>query len=107
VKVKRLALLHSLADKAQNGRIFVIEKFEFSEPKTKKMAELLEKIGLKKEKTLLLSSEYNRNLYLSGRNIPFCNVLEVKDANPIAILNSNYVVVEKDGLNKLETRLAI
>ncbi len=106
-KLKRLSLLHSLADKAQNGRILVIEKFEFQVPKTKRMAELLDKMGLNKEKTLVLSADYNRNLYLSGRNIPYCDVIEVKDVNSLEVLNHKYVVIEKDGLEKLEKRLAI
>ncbi|HOK23166.1 MAG TPA: 50S ribosomal protein L4 [Candidatus Hydrothermia bacterium] len=106
-RMKKLALLYSLADKAQHGRIYIIERFDFTEPKTRRMAELLEKIGLDEKKTLILSSVYNRNLYLSGRNIPFCDVMEVRDVNPVVVMNSSFVLIEKEGIGKLEKRLVI
>lgn len=106
-KLKKVSLLHSLAAKAQDRKIYVIEKFEFEEPKTKRMAELLSKIGLHKEKTLLLSNDYNKNLYLSARNIPTCNVVEVKDVNALEVLNCKYVLIEREGLDKIEERLRI
>lgn len=105
VKIKRKALIYSLSDKARDSKLLVIEKFEFSEPKTRKMAELLSKMGLKDLKTLILTSDYSKNVYLSGRNIPTCEVIPVKDVNALHILNSRYVVIEKDGLAKIEERL--
>ena len=105
VKIKRKALIYLLSDKVRDSKLFVIEKFEFSEPKTKKMAELLNKMGLNGLKTLVLTSDYSKNVYLSGRNIPTCEVIPVKDVNALHVLNSKYVVIEKDGLAKIEERL--
>ncbi len=105
VQIRRKALLYSLADKARDGKILVIEKFNFEEPKTKKMAELLSKMGLNGVKTLLLTADYSKNTYLSARNIPTCDVTTAKDVNALDVLNSRCVIIEKDGLSKIEERL--
>lgn len=105
VKIRRLALVHSLSAKAREGKVYVIEKLNFPVPKTKEMAQLLEKMGLGDVKTLILPADYNKNAYLSGRNIPTCSVVPVKDVNALDVLDSRYVVIEKDGLPKMEERL--
>jgi len=103
-KAVRLALLHSLSDRASEGKIYIFEEFNLTNPKTKEVVALLEKIGLREKKVLFLTQGINRNLYLSGRNIPKVEVLRASDVNAMHVLNSEYIVIEKAGISQLEKR---
>ncbi len=105
-KVKRLALKMALSDRAMNRRVLVMEKVDFETPKTKNMVGLVGKIGLDNKKVVFLLNSPNKNVYLSGRNIPRVDVKLAKDVNAMDILNFDYVVIEKDGIETLKERLA-
>lgn len=49
-KMRRQALAESLSDKAQQGKIFVVEKILFESPKTKQALTFLKGLGLEGEK---------------------------------------------------------
>src|SRR5207253_6277944 len=59
---------------------------------------LLAKLGLEGKKVLLLTNELNRNLYLSGRNLPSAEVMRFADASAYDVLWSDAVVVEQAAL---------
>ena len=105
-KVKRLALKMALSDRAMNRRVLVMEKVDFETPKTKNMVGLVGKIGLDNKKVVFLLNNPNKNVYLSGRNIPRVDVKLAKDVNAMDILNFDYVVIEKDSIETLKERLA-
>jgi large subunit ribosomal protein L4 len=54
-KVKRLALKSALSDRAAAERIAVIDAIELAEVKTKAVAELLDKMGIRDQKVLILT----------------------------------------------------
>jgi len=105
-KVKRLALKMALSDRAMARRVFVMEKVDFETPKTKNMVGLVGKIGLDGKKVVFLLNGPNKNVYLSGRNIPKVDVKLARDVNAMDILNFDYVVIEKDGIETLKERLS-
>jgi large subunit ribosomal protein L4 len=94
-KVRQLARRSALNARAQAGAIHVVEGFEFSAPKTRQMAELLEKLGLTDRSVLLLTAEANPNIYLSARNIPGVEVQRYRDAAAYEILRADALVVEE------------
>jgi large subunit ribosomal protein L4 len=104
-KVKRLAFLHALSDRARYSRILVFQGFEFEEPKTRKMAELLKKVGLESKKVLILSHEYEKNLFLSGRNIPNLELKTAKDANAYDVLKADYLILDERGIDVIRERV--
>ncbi|NIN09923.1 MAG: 50S ribosomal protein L4 [Gemmatimonadales bacterium] len=65
-KVKRMARQSALNARANEGAIHIIEALEFEGPKTRRMVELLEKLGLAGRKVLVLTSEARPEVYLSG-----------------------------------------
>ncbi len=105
-KVKRLAFKMALSDRALENRVLVFEGFEFPEPKTKSMVQLLSAVGLEGKKVVVVPGEYNRNLYLSSRNIPKVETRLAKDVNTLDVLNSEYVVLDKNAVEKLKERLS-
>jgi large subunit ribosomal protein L4 len=94
-KVKRLARQSALNARANEGAMYVVEALEFDRPKTSRMAELVEKLGLSGRKVLVLTAETRPEVYLSGRNIPGVSVLRYADASAYEILWSDAVVVEE------------
>ncbi len=104
-KVKKLALKMALSDRAMARRVFIMEKVGFDTPKTKNMVNLVNRMGLDSRKVVFVLNEHNRNVYLSGRNIPKVDVKLAKDLNALDVLNYEYVVLEKDSLKTLEERL--
>jgi large subunit ribosomal protein L4 len=97
-QVRQLARRSALNARANAGAIHVLEQLEFVEPKTKRMAELLDKLGLAGRDVLVLTAEANANVYRSGRNIPGVTVMRYRDAAAYDILRAEALVVEEAAL---------
>ncbi len=100
-KVKRLAKKSVLSDKAQNDQIVVIEDFTFEAPKTKAYVSILEKLGLKDQKSLLVLPEMDKNIYRSGRNIPKVFIRRASDLNPYDMLNGGKMILSEGAVEQL------
>jgi large subunit ribosomal protein L4 len=94
-KVRQLARRSALNERANGGAIHVLEQFEFAEPKTKHMVELLDRLGLAGREVLVLTAEHSPNVHLSGRNIPGVMVMRYRDAAAYDILRADALVVEE------------
>ncbi len=103
-KVRRLALKHALSDRAREERVFVLESFAFSRPKTKDMVRLLSAMGVSGERVVVVH-EGLENVYLSGRNLPRVEVRRAQDLNAYDVLWSERVVMSREALKLLEERL--
>lgn len=97
-KVKRLARQSALNARANEGAFHVIEALEFEGPKTRRMVDLLDKLGLTGGKVLVLTTEARPEVYLSGRNLRSVHVTRYADASAYEILWSDAVVVEQGAI---------
>ena len=97
-KVRQLARRSALNARAREGALFVVESVALPTPKTSQLAGLLEKMGLEGKKVLVLSNGLNRNLYLSGRNLPTAQVMTFSDASAYDVIWADAVVVEEGAL---------
>ena len=97
-KVKRLARQSALNARANEGAIHVIEALDFEGPKTRRMIELLDKLGVGDGKVLVLTAEARPEVYLSGRNLRSVHVTRYADASPYEILWSDALVVEQSAI---------
>jgi large subunit ribosomal protein L4 len=104
-KVKVLARKSALSDKASEGKIMVVEDFSFDKPKTKGFADIMKNLKVSGKKTLVVTPDNDKNLVLSGRNLPKTNLLHAKDVNTYSILNSNIVILSESAVAKLEETL--
>jgi large subunit ribosomal protein L4 len=98
-KLKQLARRSAFNARAAEGALYVIEDLSFETPKTARLVELLDKLGLDGKKVLVLTSGIKGDLYLSGRNLPTTEVLPYTDASAYHILWSDVVVVERSALS--------
>lgn len=104
-KVKRLATISALSSKAKNGQILVVEDFTFEQPKTKEFAKVLTNIKADARKSLFVIPEYDKTLYLSGRNIGSTGVVEAANLNTYEIINTNTLILSESAVKKLEDRV--
>ena len=98
-KEKKQALKSALNYKLKNNLIYVIDKIELPEIKTKQVVEFMKLFNI--DDVLFVDSE-NRNLMLSARNIVKVKYLEDKGLNVFDILKREYLVISKDSLLKVQ-----
>jgi len=104
-KIKLLARKSALNARARENALFVIDAFDFAAPKTSRIRALLQRldIGAGDRKVLILTDGVNRNVYLSGRNLPNVQVLPFDEASTYDLLWCHVVLVESAALgHKLE-----
>ncbi len=101
-KMRQLARRSAFSARALANEVFVVEPLAFEEPKTKRMAALLDRLDLGGRKVLILTHGDNRNVQLSARNIPDVAVMRYQDANPYVVLRAGAVLIEEPALGTLE-----
>ena len=99
-KEKRIALLSALSSKVADNKIVVLDAFNLDEVKTKKFAEVMS--NLKVDKALVVIEAENKNVVLSGRNIPTVKVSATNEINTYDVLKYETLVVTKAAVEKLE-----
>jgi large subunit ribosomal protein L4 len=100
-KVRRLALKSAIAQKFANGEIIVLDNVAFEAPKTKEMVAIMNNIGAVR-KPLLITAEYNENVFLAGRNVTGLINLDVEGMNVLDVVNAHKLVITKDAVTKIE-----
>ena len=99
-KEKKLALLSALTSKVADNKIVVLDEFKLDEIKTKKFAEVMN--NLKVSKALVVLEGENKNVVLSGRNIPTVKTALTNTINVFDILKYNTVIVTKAAVATIE-----
>lgn len=100
-KMKRKAIRSVFADKAQADRIRVLEQIKLDEIKTKSIVGLLERFDLGSKKCLILDDGPNNACLLSCRNLQKVKFTRAALANGYDLLNADYVLMTKAGLDKV------
>lgn len=98
-QLKRKALSSALSRKSRDGRVTVVQDFEFPEPSTKSFVGVLGAIGLGGEKVLFVTPQSQTTMVKSCRNVPG---LEIRPANSV----STYDVVSADTVLLTEKAVA-
>ena len=99
-KEKRAALCSALSSKVAESQIIVLDEFKLDEIKTKKFVEVMN--NLKASKALVVLEGENKNVVLSGRNIPTVKVTATNEINTYDVLKYERLVVTKATVEKLE-----
>ena len=94
-----------LSAKAQANSISVLEEFSFDAPKTKQYISMLNALSLTGKKTLLILSEQDKNVYLSGRNLPKTAIRTAEEVNSYDMVNADVLLISEKAVSKLENLL--
>ncbi len=104
-KVKVLAKKSALSYKAKDSGVVIVEDFTLDESKTRRMVEMLNSLGLKGKKVLMLLPKGDRNVFLATRNMPKVFVNDAIGASVYEILNNDVVLFQKSALTALQDKL--
>jgi large subunit ribosomal protein L4 len=100
-KLKRLARLSALSYKAKENNILVIEDFDMNSPKTSEFVGLLKALNVN-GRSLFVTPEMNKNIYLSGRNIEGNTVMKAADINTFEVLKAGKLIVTEKAVSIIE-----
>jgi len=103
-KVRQLALKTALSSKQADGRLIVIDEVSAGKAKT---AELVKKLGKLGWRSVLIigGAVIDENFKRAASNIPNVDVLPQQGANVYDILRRETLVLTKDAVQHLESRL--
>lgn len=101
-KLKRLARNSALSYKAKNAGIIVVEEFEMSSPKTSEFNSFLKALNINGS-NLLVTGDTNKNLYLSGRNIPGTEIMRATDINTYAVMKASTLILTDKAVEKMNS----
>ena len=104
-KVKVLAKKSALSYKAKDSGLVVVEDFNLEEAKTKRVVEIMNSLGLKGKKVLMLLPKNDKVILLSTRNLQKVFVKDALGASPYELLNNDVIVFQKSALAVLQDKL--
>jgi len=102
-KMKRQALFMSLAAKADNNLLIVLDKIVLEKTKTKEMAKIIADLRknishFKKGSILLALPNCDKKIILASRNLPDIQTSQAKDLNALDLLSFKYLLLTKDAI---------
>ncbi|HEU4618137.1 MAG TPA: 50S ribosomal protein L4 [Gammaproteobacteria bacterium] len=103
-KMYRGALRSVLSELLRQGRLLLIGEFAIGEPKTKEVRQKLEALGV--SAGLVVVEAFDANLWLGARNLPFVDVAEASQVDPVSLVAAEKVVMTAGAAKILEGRLA-
>jgi len=100
-KMRRLALKCVLSAKAGDGELKVLDGFNFAEPRTKKMIDVLLALGIDSS-ALIVTPEPEENVIKSARNIPEIKTMPASVINVIDILSHKTLLMTEAAVRVAE-----
>ena len=105
--MKKIAKRSVLSQRAGDKEILVIDEVSIDSPKTKDFFALLKSLGISDKKIIFLLDSNNKNVFLSGRNLPNVKIMDAINASTYDLLDAELLVFEKSGLKKLDDQLTL
>ncbi|MEM6396413.1 MAG: 50S ribosomal protein L4 [Bacteroidota bacterium] len=105
-KVARLARASVLTSRLNDGAIKVVENLSFDAPRTKEYINFLNGFELQNDKVLLVTGEYDQNVYLSSRNLPKAKVTAVSELSTYDLMNATTILFAEGAIEKLKETFA-
>ncbi len=105
-KTQRLARRSALSYKTQANALRIVENFSYDSPKTQDLKELIGKLELTGQKVLLLTTNGQHNVYLSGRNVQGLTVRHATEVSTLDVMKANVVLMQEGAVEALSTNLA-
>jgi large subunit ribosomal protein L4 len=104
-KMYRGAIRSIVSELNRNGSLLVAESFAVESAKTQGLIAKLAAFETKHH-VLIVTDEVDQNLFLSARNLPYVDVVDVDGINPVALLSFDKVLMTTPAIKKLEAWLS-
>lgn len=99
-KERRIALKSALTSKVQENKFIVVDAIKLDEIKTKKFADALNSLNVKK--ALVVLNDNDLNVVMSAKNIPTVKTALTNTINVFDILKYDTVVIDKAAVATIE-----
>ena len=96
-KMIRLALRSALSDRAADGKVVVVDAWDFAAPKTKDAVAALDALGLD-GRVLVVVGPGEEAVWKSFRNLPYVHLLLAQELNAYDVLCGDWVVFTRASL---------
>lgn len=93
-----------MALSAQAEKVAIIEKFAVSEPKTRLVIDLLEKLSVTGNVIVVAQAPDEKTL-LANANVPACVIIRPNQLRTYDVLAADSIIIEKPALAEIETYL--
>jgi len=103
---RRAALRTALADRHGAGALLVVDRFQLTEPKTKRMVECLRGLGLEETSALVVIAAPDETIRRAARNLPHVKVVSAGALTVYDVLAYRQLVMTRDALTAIAGRLA-
>lgn len=100
-KMRRLALKCVLSAKAGEGELKIIDSFDFTEPKTSRMATLMNALGINSS-VLIVTPEPEINVIKSARNLPGVKTTPAHVINILDLLSHRTLLMTEAAIRMAE-----
>jgi large subunit ribosomal protein L4 len=104
-KIRKKSLCFALSNLIKTKQLFVVDKLELAEGKTKKVREIMKNLGF--QKAIFVDQNLQKNFELACRNLP--NVLCIRDSslNVYELLRFHNLVITEKSLKNIESKLLV
>ena len=102
---KKLARKSALSLKVKKKEITILEDLNLKEPKTKSFKDVVNALGLGNKKLLFVTSDVNKNVFLSSRNLENTKVVTNNEISTYNIMNVEHLVMFESSVSKIESTL--
>ncbi|MBN1684485.1 MAG: 50S ribosomal protein L4 [Gammaproteobacteria bacterium] len=102
-KMYRGAICSILSELLRQKRLKIFEEFKIASNKTAELVKLLKQLDL--TNVLIITNEVDQNLYLAGRNIPYVDIRDIQNIDPLALIKADQVIITVDAIRQLEDKL--
>ena len=104
-KVKTLARKSALSMKVIADSFKVLNDFSLDSIKTKDLHNILKKLDVNDKKILIITNNIDNNFLLSSRNLKNVNLVNVDSFSTYDIVNSGYLLIDKNSVDYLNKKL--
>ena len=100
-KMRRLAIVSVLSDKARQGSLVVLDKLDLTDSKTRSIKSMLKALEINSS-TLIVTDGPNSNVIRAARNLKKVKTLPAQVLNTIDLINKSHLVITTDAVRKVE-----
>lgn len=100
-QIKDNSVISAFSQRAKEGKISIVDSLVMSKISTKELNTIVRAL-CPEGRILLIVDEYNetnRNIYLSGRNIPYLETKVIRDVNAYDIMKSKNIIMKLEVAN--------
>lgn len=98
-KMYQGAMRSVLSELVRQERLVIVNQLDIAAPRTRELAAKLRELDL--SSVLILVEEYTENLVLAARNLPFVEVLDLREVNPVSLVRHDKVLATSGAISKL------